>query len=121
MEERRRYRRVREEDSVVIVVLYAPDARDLENKTFFCSTQDISYDGLRFRIYRAMPVGAVLQLLVAVMDPPRAYKHVGTVIWSEEETKDHHHTIGVKFTKTPPDVLRAWQDMMRVRLTESAG
>jgi hypothetical protein len=121
MQDRRKYPRIREEDSVVVVVLSAPAAHDIENKTFFCSTEDISFDGLRFRIHKGVPAGAILQLLVAVMDPPRAYKHVGQVVWCREVPENSHYAIGVKFTGTPVDILGAWQDMVRIRLAENAG
>jgi Tfp pilus assembly protein PilZ len=105
----------------VITVLSAPAAPDLEGKTFFCSTADISVGGLRFHVHRALPLESLLKLLVALVDPLQTFTHVGRVIWLRETEEGRQYAVGVQFTDGEPEVNKAWQQLVAEKLTQGHG
>ena len=117
MDDRRAYPRLREKDSVVVTVLSAPEVPELENKTFFCTSEDLSSGGLKLRLSTHVPVGAVLGLRVAFTLPLGTFRHIGRVAWSEEGTDSKACLVGVEFTYTLSGRAAAWKDIVEKKLT----
>lgn len=119
-QERRWNARVNEQDRVTITVLHAPEADELEGRTFFCSTRDISTGGLRFCVHTFVPVASELELRVEVPAPADCFVHVGVVVWVREVEEDGMvaYHIGVRFSKTRDNRQIAWRDMVHIRLRQ---
>lgn len=112
MDERRRHKRIREKDRVTVKVLSSPSTPSLENRTFFCDTQDISAMGLRFLVDTPFPVGATVELRVALHRPLRAFKHIGRVTWREKIEEDAGYATGVEFDDPQCAKVVAWKDLV---------
>ena len=117
MVEQRSYRRLKERDRVTVRVLSAPRNPDLENRTFFCDTEDISPRGARFCVDTRFPVGAMLELRVALQHPLQAFRHVGRVAWLEAVEEGTPYLVGVEFAEAQTDKLIAWKDIVNRKLS----
>jgi len=117
-QDRRKDDRFREKAQVAVTVLSAPEAPDLVDRTFFCPTADLSLHGMRLSVHVSVPVGAVIQLRVAFVNPLRAFTHDGRVVWGrKDETGRHPFALGVEFPQLPPAEADAWRDMIERKLT----
>jgi hypothetical protein len=118
-EDRRVHPRVTEEDKVTVTILASPDSLDLEGRTFFCSTRDISAGGLRFCVHSDVPVEAMLELRVELVSPVDVFTHVGRVVWEKEMEEDGFfaHYIGVQFVETKESRQMAWRTMVSRKLS----
>ena len=119
MQERRTNKRVKGKNSVAVKILASKDAPGLVGKTFFCSTDDISSEGLRFCVHTLVPVGSMLELRVAFSIPPRAFTHIGRVVWEKEVDGSNPFAIGVKFTETARAEMLNWKDLVSVRIQQA--
>ena len=118
MRERRVHPRLEEENSVAVKVLGSPEAKSLEGKTFFCTSEDISVGGLRFPAPEAVPVDGRLELRVAFVDPPDAFLHIGRVAWVQSDHQDFPFVLGVEFVDTPGERLEEWKRVVDVKLKD---
>ena len=114
MKERRRHPRVSSESKVAVKVLASPEAPDLQNRTFFCTTADISQSGLRFCADTPVTVDTTLELRVSFARPLRAFVHVGQTVWvrAEPNGEKHRYIIGVTFTKTATTTRIEWKSLL---------
>ena len=119
MQERRRDKRIDERKQVAITVLAAPEARELEGRTFFCPTEDLSVSGLRLKVHAAIPKGAALALRVAFASPLKAFRLIGRSAWSRDTDEGSLCEIGVEFRECPVKVLSEWSDTVSGLLQES--
>ena len=113
MRERRRDERLQNRNRTEITVLSAPEAHDLEQRSFSCFTEDVSEGGLRLHVPHAVPVGSKLELLVKSASPRKRAWHVGRVVWARKEEKLDSHCVGVRFLSSPEQALKAWQEILR--------
>ena len=114
--DRRAHPRLRERDSVVVTVLSAPEVPELEDKTFFCTTEDLSPSGLRLRLHVRVPIGAVLGLRVAFTLPLGTFRHIGRAAWVRELRPDKLYAVGVEFSYTLGARGSAWRDIVGRKL-----
>ena len=115
MEDRRVHPRLKEQNSVVIRVLSAPQAEYLKNQKFFCTTDDISAGGLRFCVTHDVPVGALLEITIALLDPLGTFKHVGKVVWIKQ-VDDFKYALGLEFTDMSKNRRSAWRYIVEKKL-----
>lgn len=108
LRERRKHRRVSDKNIVLVTLLTAPGQRELEGRTFTCTTADISVGGIRLISSMKIPVGTVLELRVAAVSPPAAFKFVGRVSWQLEVLSPPAFFVGVEFTSSDPATGAAW-------------
>lgn len=80
-----------------MTILEAPDAKELEGRTFFCPTADVSISGVRLSLHRDIPAGSQIELRIAFKEPLRAFRHRGRVVWSQEVGQKHPHAVGIEF------------------------
>lgn len=117
-QERRWHPRIPEEDKVTVTILASPDSPDLEGRTFFCSTRDISAGGLKFCVHSEVPVNARLEMRVEMRSPDDLFTHIGRVVWERELEEDGFfaHYIGVQFIETKENRQMAWRTMVTRKL-----
>jgi hypothetical protein len=104
MTERRRDKRVKEENRVVIEVSPAGGQGDALTTNAF--TKDISLTGARIWTDRLFPLHSKLILTLYLSRSRQVVRVRGTVKW-EKECDDGLYEIGVHFQQGIPDVLMA--------------
>jgi c-di-GMP-binding flagellar brake protein YcgR len=104
MTERRRDKRVKEENRVVIEVSPAGGRGDALPINAF--TKDISLSGVRIWTDRLFPLQSKLNLTLYLSRSKQVVRIRGTVKW-EKECDDGLYEIGVHFQQGIPDVLMA--------------
>ncbi len=85
MSERRLYPRLKKQTSVTVKVQSAPDARELEGKSFPCYSVNVSLNGLLLSVDNDVPVGSYLELYIQ----SEKCWHAGTVVRTSEVQKDN--------------------------------
>lgn len=108
-----------EQESVAVTIVSVPGSPDMENNTFFCTTEDLSAGGVKMYADRHVPRGSVVELRVAFSQPLRAFKHRGRVAWVKEVEGEGRYTMGVEFVDSDAGPMTQWRDVMRQRLGES--
>lgn len=100
--DRRQYPRVEERNRVTVTVLSAPDVPQIESRSYYCWTRDLSAGGMRFCVHSRVPVGAIVKLEVLFDDPRETFWHIGKVMWVEEFDEEGivSNWLGVKITET---------------------
>ncbi len=113
MRERRRAPRVADKNIVLLTLVTVPGQRELEGRTFTCTSADISVGGVRLFSSMKIPVGTILELRVAAVSPPAAFKFVGRVSWQLEVLAPPAFFIGVEFTGGDAHAQGAWEKFVR--------
>ena len=106
--DRRRYRRLLDKNIVLVTLLSVPDQKEMEGRTFTCTTADISSGGVRLVASTKIPVGTVMELRVAAVNPPAAFRHVGRVSWALEVLSPPASFVGIEFTTQDEKTNQAW-------------
>jgi len=104
MTEKRRDKRIREENRVVIEVF--PSRGKGEGLAINAFTKDISLTGARIWTDRLFPLHSKLNLTLYLSRSKQVVRIRGTVKW-EKECYDGLHEIGVHFQQGIPDVIMA--------------
>jgi hypothetical protein len=113
MLEQRKYDRITTEERAVVVELrYAAPRAPEESRTVFCSTADLSKDGLRLKLEKSIPVDTAVRVTVIFSVPPKYFEHIGRVRWVREACDDENWEIGVEFLAKNPGETRAWQEFL---------
>jgi len=108
--ENRKHKRVIAERTAILKIVDAKSAPDLEGSSVFCATEDLSARGMRVTSDRVIPNGALVDIWIAVQDPPRAYSLLGTVRWVEETDPPGPHQAGVEFEERSKKEMLEWSD-----------
>jgi hypothetical protein len=110
--------RLYEQDAVAVTVLSAPGAVELENRTFYCSTNDVSVSGLNFSVHSLVPVTSRLKLQVELTEPLATFRHVGRVVWARHIDHDVvlSYRIGVEISETLDNRSSDWAATIRHRI-----
>ena len=118
--EKREHNRLEERNRVTVTVISAPEAPEIERKSFFCWTHDLSVGGLKFCVHTHVPMGALLKLEVVFADPCEEFRHIGQVMWEQEFEEDGvlSSWLGVKFTETlgGEPRLATWAEILQSKL-----
>ncbi len=118
--DKRKFDRVEERNRVTVTVLSAPEAPEIERKSFYCWTQDLSVGGLKFCVHTHVPMGAILKLEVTFEGPEEAFRHIGQVMWEQEfdEQGILSSWLGVQFTETlgGEPRLACWRTILEEKL-----
>jgi len=102
-DDKRETPRLEEKNRVTVTVLSSPEAPDIERKSFYCWTHDLSEGGLKFAVHTHVPIGAVLKLEVAfIQGTNEVFRHIGRVMWEQDFDDEGiiSSWLGVKFTET---------------------
>lgn len=102
VDERRLHPRFEERSRVTVTVLSAPEVPQIESRSYYCWTRDLSAGGMRFCVHSRVPVGAILKLEVVFDDPQEIFRHIGKVMWEQEFSDDGvtSNWLGVQITET---------------------
>jgi hypothetical protein len=119
--ERRKHRRVLDKNIVLVTLLTAPGQRELEGRTFTCTTADVSTGGVRLISSMKIPVGTVMELRVAAVSPPAAFKFVGRVGWQLEVLTPPAFFVGIEFTSSDPATSANWNKFVGQKFTAPLG
>lgn len=124
--EKRETPRLEEKNRVTVTVLSSPEAPEIERKSFYCWTHDLSEGGLKFAVHSHVPIGAVLKLEVAFIKGAReVFRHIGRVMWEQEFDDEGvvSSWLGVKFTETlgGKERLSEWASVISDRLQPENG
>ena len=120
-EDKRKTPRIEEKSKVTVTVLLSPEAPEIEGKSFYCWTRDLSEGGLKFAVHSHVPIGALLKLEIEFLDGPKVeFQHNGNVMWEQEFNEDGiiSNWLGVKFTETldGEERLSDWNRVIREKL-----
>jgi hypothetical protein len=104
MENKRRGRRVREENKLVCEIVSDNKALNCK-KVFYTLTKDISLGGVNIRTDTFLPVDTVVKMELSL---PKIHKIVsirGKVKWARGLYNDEVFEIGLEFIDTPPNII----------------
>ena len=104
MIQRRKDKRIREENRVVIEVSASESPGDGQAINAF--TKDISLSGVRILTDRLFPLHSRLSLILYLSRSKQVVRIRGTVKW-EKKSDEGLYEIGVQFQQGVPDVLMA--------------
>ena len=119
--ERRRFRRLIDKNIVLVTLLAVPEHKELEGRTFTCTTADISTGGVRLVASTKIPVGTVMELRVAAVNPPAAFRHVGRVSWALEVLSPPASFVGIEFTTQDEKTNSAWHRFVDKKIPTPVG
>jgi len=113
-EDRRASERVRDRNTVAVTIISAPEAPHLVNRTYFCTTDDISLCGIRLTSKQPMPGGANLVVRVAFHDPLCSFQHTGKIVWCVPNEK--HHLTGIELHRFEGADIVEWSAILQKKL-----
>lgn len=114
MDDRRKYPRIDDRNSVAVTVLESSFAKEIVGQTFFCLTDNISEGGLMLHVATQVPTGTILKLRIAFAHPIRSFDLAGMVAWAEEPDEEGKTcALGVKFEEGQDGDLDSWKEIVR--------
>lgn len=102
MEEKRKERRLIEENKVTISV-YSKDKSTHVKGNFFALTKDISLNGLNIHTDEKLDIDTVLKIEIALAKSKKLISVIGKVKWSTQLYDGEVFETGIEFIDTPPD------------------
>ena len=116
MRERRKEPRLQEQFRVVITLLEKTAEPEVESRTFFCSTRNISCTGLQLTSTEHIPVGTKFDLLIVLTWCFWGFAHSGLVVWSKADKENNTYSLGIRLTTSSKATRIAWRDAVNGRL-----
>ena len=102
MEERRKERRLFEENKVTISV-FSKDKSTHIKGNFFAFTKDISLNGLKIQTDEKLDIDTVLKIEIALTKSKKLISVIGKVKWVSQIYDGEVFETGIEFIDTPPD------------------
>jgi hypothetical protein len=115
MREMRKSGRVFTRCQVVTKVLRPKDAALRYGSPRYGHTSDFSLDGMRLVLGADLPLGATVELVVVMLNPPATFQHFGQVRWCKCSTDGQKCFVGIEFNATSPAVMQAWRKLLAER------
>lgn len=110
MTEHRRHPRLFEKVETRVRIQSAPGLPDLEGREFDCSSGDISLGGVRLNLEHPVPAWSLVELEIALSDPPAKYRFTGTTVWMEQpKTGGKACQIGIKLKISDNPMTESWK------------
>lgn len=101
MKERRRTKRIKEEDKVTISINSEVNNKKIR-KTYHVLTKDISTNGFRIPVDAFIPVNTVLKIKITLENPARLIYAIGKVQWVRNLYNQEIYETGIEFIDMPP-------------------
>jgi hypothetical protein len=102
MDEKRKERRLNEENKVTISV-FSKDKSTHAKGNFFALTKDISLNGLKIHTDVKLDIDTVLKIEIVLAKSKKLISVIGKVKWVSQLYDDEVFETGVEFIDTPPD------------------
>lgn len=106
-----------ESDIICITIDEAKDGDDIEKRSFFTYSQNISIKGLSFTTHRQLAAGTKLKLTVAFSSPSTSVRNLaGRVAWASQIPHSAIYVIGIDLSESDDAVLGQWQKTLLQRI-----
>lgn len=102
MKEKRKEKRLNEENKVTISVL-SKDKSAPAKGSFYALTKDISLNGMKLHTDAKLDIGTELKIEMALARSKKLISVIGRVKWASQLYDDEVFEMGVEFVDTPPD------------------
>lgn len=102
MEEKRKERRLKEENKVKISV-FSRDKSTHVKGNFFALTKDISLNGLKIHTDEKLEIDTVLKIEIALAASKKLISVIGRVKWVSRLYEGEVFEAGIELIDTPPD------------------
>jgi hypothetical protein len=106
-QERRRHRRLLREERLFVQIASVGSEPEATERTFPCSTLDVSAEGLRLLLDRPLEIGCSIELWVEVTGRQGKYFLAGQVRWVTSTPEGH--LAGIALAPRSGDDLMAWR------------
>jgi hypothetical protein len=104
MEERRKVKRLKEEDELTITVLSGGENLPKE-KIFYTLSKDISSSGARIQSNSFLPVDTLLNIKVMLKNTPQMISALGKVKWIKSIFADEFFEAGLEFVNISREMI----------------
>jgi len=101
MEEKRKERRINEENKVTISV-FSKDKSTHAKGNFYALTKDISLNGLKIHTDVELEIDTVLKIEIALAKSKKLISVIGRVKWVNQLYDGEVFETGIEFVDTPP-------------------
>ncbi len=81
MNEKRKNGRASTHCPVVVKLLTIDGKPQRDAPPYYCHAADLSTTGIRLVLSTDLPVDAMLELVIVMLDPPATFRHLGVVRW----------------------------------------
>lgn len=115
MREMRKSGRVFSRCQAVVKVLKPEHAMRRYDKPRYGHTSDFSASGIRIVLGEELPIGATVELVLVLLDPPATFQHFGLVRWIKQSADERKYFIGLEFQGSSPAVMQMWLKMLAER------
>ncbi len=111
--DRRGYFRVEHEDQLFVKVLSSSVEALPPGRTLYCSSEDVSYTGIRIHCESDIPMGSHVELWLKSIQRRGTLIIQGKARWSRALPVGEGYWIGIEFDVEPPHKLKAYQSMIQ--------
>lgn len=94
----------------ICITLLPDDENAAETETFYCQTDDISAEGLRFTGDAPLTRGQVVNILVVRESAYWGFSLKGRVVWVKPGEPANSSSFGIQFFDLPEPTRRAWSE-----------
>ena len=109
MEERRRAKRLKEQNEITITVVSGTRRLPRQKLLYGCS-KDISSSGAKIRANILLPVDTILKIDFTLKTLHKQITAMGKVKWIKIIIDDESYEAGVEFVNTPDEAIRKLAD-----------
>jgi Tfp pilus assembly protein PilZ len=102
MSEKRKEKRLNEENKVTISVLSKDKSKHAKG-SFYALTKDISLNGIKIHTDVKLDIGTELKIEMALAKSKKLISVIGRVKWQSQLYDNEVFEMGVEFMDTPPD------------------
>ena len=104
MENKRREKRIKEENKLICTIISCD--KIFNQKKIFCTlTKDLSLGGVNIRTDTFLPVDTVLKMELPLTKMQKIVFLKGKVKWVKSLYDDEVFEMGLEFTDTPPNII----------------
>lgn len=114
MEEKRKSRRLKDENEITVNVISA-EKKPLQEKLFYNYSADISVAGARIKAPIFLPAGTILMIEMTLKTLHQMITVLGKVKWARVIFDNESFEAGVEFFNAPGDDMKQLSEYIRCR------